>query len=140
MTVSSEQRVTSQATDKAKPVLLSASGTDTGTTDVFNAATDQIDFVFSETLSAAPSHDNLEAALTFAGGATDSDNIPAIGSGSEPISRATTTVSNDPIRVTFGAGKTAANTAPAAVTVAGTPAGGSDLPRPSGPLGSPSIY
>jgi len=31
----------------------------------------------------------------------------------------------------------AANTAPAAVTVTGTPAGGSDLPRPSG---SPSIY
>lgn len=54
-------------------------------------------------VSAAPSEANLEAALTFANGATDGDNLPSTGSGSNPIALATTTTTNDTIRVTFGA-------------------------------------
>ena len=94
--------------DKAKPVLLSASGPNGAgaTAGLFNDVNDRLDLVFSETLNPAPSEANLEAALTFAGGATDvGDNLPDIP-GSNPIALATTTVANDTIQVTFNTSNT----------------------------------
>ncbi|MCK5081627.1 MAG: hypothetical protein KAR31_01850, partial [Candidatus Omnitrophica bacterium] len=63
--------------DLAKPVLVDVFMADAGgTAGIFNEAGDRMDLVFSETLSALPTEAQLEAALTFAGGATDGDNIP----------------------------------------------------------------
>ena len=95
--------------DKAKPVLLSASAPNGAgaTAGLFNDVNDRLDLVFSETLSPAPSEANLEAALTFAAGATDvGDNLPATGGGSNPIALAPTTVANDTIQVTFNTSNT----------------------------------
>ena len=95
--------------DKAKPVLLSASAPNGAgaTAGLFNDVNDRLDLVFSETLNPAPSEANLEAALTFAGGATDvGDNLPATGAGSDPIALATTTIANDTIQVTFNTSNT----------------------------------
>ena len=45
-----------------------------------------MDFVFSEILSGLASEAELEAAWTFANGATDGDNLPSIGGGANPFS------------------------------------------------------
>ena len=58
---------------------------------VFQVAGHQVDFVFSETLSGLPSEAQLEAAWSFANGATDGDNLPSIGGGVDPFTLATTT-------------------------------------------------
>ncbi|MHC4816055.1 MAG: Ig-like domain-containing protein, partial [Planctomycetota bacterium] len=94
------------ATDKAGPALLSATSNVANSEDLFNTVGEQVDFVFSESLAGGISEADLEAALAFAGGATDGDNLPDIGSGSNPISLITTNVSNDTIRVTFNTNNT----------------------------------
>jgi hypothetical protein len=135
-------------TDKAAPVLISASSPQTNGTNIFQAGGQQMDFVFSETLSGTISEANLEGALTFAAGATDGNNLPSIGTGVNPISLLTTTQTNDTVRVTFNINNTVnadllvvgthtvqvtdgtnltdtagntANTGGAAVTIAGAP-------------------
>ena len=68
-----------RATDTAAPVLVSASTPQSMGSDIFQLEGQQLDLVFSETLSGATSEVNLEAALLFAAGATDGDNLPTIG-------------------------------------------------------------
>ena len=95
------------ATDKAGPVLVSASSPQSTGANLFQAVGQQLDLVFSETLTGAPSEMNLEAALVFAGGATDGDNLPTLGTGANPISLVTTSQTNDTLRVTFNTDNTA---------------------------------
>ncbi|MCK5081719.1 MAG: hypothetical protein KAR31_02330, partial [Candidatus Omnitrophica bacterium] len=85
--------------DLAKPVLVDVYMQDAGTGGVFTEAGDRMDLVFSETLSALPTEPQLEAALTFAGGATDGDNIPDNIESEGTYTLATTTFTNDTIRI-----------------------------------------
>ncbi len=93
-------------TDKAAPVLLSASSPQSNGSNLFVAEGHVLDLVFSESLSGAPSEANLEAALQFAAGATDGDNLPSIGTGANPVSLVTTTLTDDTIRVTYNTDNT----------------------------------
>jgi len=69
--------------------------------------------------------------VTFGAGNTANANLVTLGTHTVQVTTGT--------NITDGASNTA-NTAPAAVTVSGTPAGGSYIPRNSGSLGSPAIY
>jgi outer membrane protein assembly factor BamB len=96
------------ATDTAAPVLVSASGNIATGGQLLDTEGEYLNLVFSEGLNAAPSEAQLEAALNFAGGATDADaNLPDIGSGADPITLITTNVANDTVRVTFDTNNTA---------------------------------
>ena len=135
------------ATDKAAPVLVVAEADGFDGRLLFSPG-DSVSFTFSETLSAAPSAAQLEAALLFSGLTTDADNLPGTGTGVNPVALTTNTNANDTIMVTFntnnvananallvatdtvsvangtnitdGAGNTASTTA-AAVTIYGDP-------------------
>jgi hypothetical protein len=95
------------ATDKAAAVLISAATPQSMGSNLFQAQGQQLDLVFSETLGSSISEVNLEAALLFAAGATDADNLPTIGTGTNPISLVTTSDTNDTIRITYNADNTA---------------------------------
>ena len=95
------------ATDKAAAVLISASTPQSTGSNLFQAQGQQLDLVFSETLGSSISEVNLEAALLFAAGATDGDNLPTIGTGTNPISLVTTSDTNDTIRITYNANNSA---------------------------------
>jgi hypothetical protein len=95
------------ATDNAAAVLISASTPQSTGSSLFQVEGQQLDLVFSESLGGAVSEVNLEAALLFATGTTDGDNLPTIGTGNNPISLVTTTHINDTLRVTFNADNTA---------------------------------
>ncbi|MCK5082737.1 MAG: hypothetical protein KAR31_07500, partial [Candidatus Omnitrophica bacterium] len=90
--------------DGAKPVLIAVYMVDAGTGGVFTEAGDRMDLVFSETLNALPTEVQLEAALTFAGGTTDGDNIPDNIETVGTYTLATTTFTNDTIRIISAAG------------------------------------
>ncbi|MGB7346993.1 MAG: DUF4347 domain-containing protein [Pirellulaceae bacterium] len=94
------------ATDKAGAVLVAAISPDVLGTTIFQANGHQLDFVFSESLTGLPSEADLEAALLFAAGASDADNLPSIGTGVDPIVLATTLQTNDTIRVTLNTNNT----------------------------------
>ena len=95
-------------TDAAKPVLLGAKSNRASGETILNAVGERLDLRFSEPMNATlPTEAQLEAGLTFAGGATDSDNLPSIGTGTDPFALAGTVVSNDTIRVTFNTNNTA---------------------------------
>jgi streptogramin lyase len=94
------------ADDTAAPVLIGASGNIAIGGSLFNTG-EYLSLVFSEALNAAPSEAQLEAALIFANGATDGNNLPDINGATNPITLATTNVTDDTIRVTFNAGNTA---------------------------------
>ncbi|MCP4172981.1 MAG: DUF2341 domain-containing protein, partial [Fuerstiella sp.] len=98
---------TVRATDAARAVLISASTPQSTGSNLFQAEGQQLNLVFSETLGGTISEVNLEAALLFAAGATDGDNLPTIGTGANPISLVTTTQTNDTLRVTWNANNTA---------------------------------
>ena len=89
------------ATDKAGAVLISATSSQVIGTTIFQTIGHQVDLVFSESLGGLPSEMDLESALTFAAGAIDADNLPSIGTGVDPLSLLTTTLTDDTIRVTF---------------------------------------
>ena len=93
--------------DRAAPVLLFAIANPNAGADLFNAVGEQLDLVFSESLSAAPGEASLEAALSFAGGATDGDNLPSMAAGTDPISLATTSRTGDTLRIRFDTGNAA---------------------------------
>lgn len=93
--------------DKAAAVLLSATTPNANGSNILQAVGEQLDLVFSESLGGTISEADLEAALTFAAGATDGDNLPAIGSGVNPIALVTTVNTNDTIRVTLNTNNTA---------------------------------
>ncbi|MCK5083373.1 MAG: hypothetical protein KAR31_10740, partial [Candidatus Omnitrophica bacterium] len=90
--------------DLAKPVLVDVFMSDVSSNGIFNESGDRMDLVFSETLSALPTEPQLEAALTFAGGATDGDNIPNNIASEGTYTLATTTFTNDTIRIISAAG------------------------------------
>ncbi|MEQ8786456.1 MAG: DUF2341 domain-containing protein [Pirellulaceae bacterium] len=100
-TFGSEETIGIAAVDKAGPVLLSATTPLSPGSNLFQTVGQQLDLVFSETLGGTISEVNLEAALQFAAGATDGDNLPTIGAGVDPISLVTTSQTNDTIRVTY---------------------------------------
>jgi Tfp pilus assembly protein FimT len=94
------------ATDKAAPVLLSASSNRANGSNLFQSVGDQLDLVFSETIGSLATEGQLEGALRFLGGATDGDNLPSIGSGVSPFSLVTTSSTNDTIQVTLNTNNT----------------------------------
>ncbi len=94
------------ATDRAAAVLISATSPQVIGTSIFQSVGQQLELVFSETLSGLPSEVDLESALTFAGGAVDGDNLPSIGTGVDPYSLVTTAQTNDTIRITLNANNT----------------------------------
>ncbi|HEY5738626.1 MAG TPA: DUF4347 domain-containing protein, partial [Gammaproteobacteria bacterium] len=96
------------ATDDVAPILISASTNVLDGQQILDQQGESLTLVFSESLSGAPTEAQLEAALSFAGGATDGNNLPDIGTGANPISLATTTVANDSVVVTFNANNVAA--------------------------------
>ncbi len=77
-TTSDQASVTSL--DLAEEILVSVTGTDQGTSGLFNDENDKIEFEFSEDLddSSIPNHDELEAYFEFydGGSSIDGDNFP----------------------------------------------------------------
>jgi len=88
-------------TDDVKPVLLSSrGGNNGGTADVLDNDNEIIDFRFSEPMNTTPpTIANLESGLTFAGGATDGNNL-GNGTNNNTVTRVTLSTANDTYRVT----------------------------------------
>ncbi len=95
------------AIDRAGPVLISASSPQSKGTNLFQLPGQQLDLVFSEALLGWPDVDLLEEALQFDSLTIDGDNLPATGSGQNPVSQATTYQENDTLKVTWEPGNIA---------------------------------
>ncbi|MCK5180364.1 MAG: hypothetical protein KAR32_12615, partial [Candidatus Omnitrophica bacterium] len=94
----------SVTTDFTAPKLLSANGTNSGIADLFNAAGDRLDLVFTETIKAVPTEADSETNFILIG--IDGDNFPT-KVGSAIIALTKKTLTNDTIVYTFNAGDTA---------------------------------
>ncbi len=131
-------------TDDVKPVLKTARANNVGgTADVLDAASDWVEFKFSETMT-LPTIVNLEVALLFANGATDSDatdtqNLHTTGGSDNTVSRVTSVFTNDTIRVTHDQDDSANLLTPDTDTVRVTDAGLTDTASsPNAPTETPS--
>ncbi|HUU74194.1 MAG TPA: DUF2341 domain-containing protein, partial [Burkholderiales bacterium] len=88
--------------DTAAPVLMMVAGVDAGASNVFSEIGDVLEFVFSETIAAAPTEVDSETNFVFLG--VDGDNFPTEVGGDTIIDLITTNVANDTVRFTFSAG------------------------------------